>query len=215
MDAPTYRWSAVQAAGTNLDRGSQDTIYDVWRPILPPGYEGWAFVGSMRPDRQAEAAEALASAVLLAGDSMRSYVAALPAAAHRLLKCCDWFFCNEEELAALGGDPRLPGDFRGRMGLRGLMVKAGPRGASAWTANGQVHVDPAGGLQVVDVTGAGDALAGGFLARWLETGGSATGLVDALRHGSACAALAISDVGLRGLARATRADVDRLVRAFS
>ena len=79
LKVPTYRWSARQAGGTNVDRGSRDSIYDFWVPDLPEGFDGWAFIGSMRPDRQAEAAEALSGSRLLAGDSMRSYVSSLPA----------------------------------------------------------------------------------------------------------------------------------------
>ena len=211
LPAPTYRWSAKQAEGTNVDRGSRDSIYDAWNPDLPEEFGGWAFIGSMRPDRQAEAAEALSGARLLAGDSMRSYVSSLPAAARRLLAACDWFFSNEEELRALDGDPAAPQDFRERWNLDGLVVKAGPRGSAAWTERGPAVMPAAHGRPVVDVTGAGDALAGGFLARWLKTGGTADGLPDALAHGTACASLAISDIGLRGIAAATPADVADLV----
>src|SRR6267143_1202144 len=54
LDAPTYRWRAHQEHGHNIDLGSTDDIYDSWEPALPAGFGGWAFVGSMRPDRQAQ-----------------------------------------------------------------------------------------------------------------------------------------------------------------
>ena len=54
LDAPTYRWRAHQEHGRNIDLGSTDDIYDSWEPKLPIGFDGWAFVGSMRPDRQAQ-----------------------------------------------------------------------------------------------------------------------------------------------------------------
>ena len=78
IDAPTYRWRAQQEAGRNIDFGSQDSIYDHWQPGLPPGYSGWSFVGSMRPDRQAQIASGLAGSSLLAADAMLSYVRAQP-----------------------------------------------------------------------------------------------------------------------------------------
>ena len=212
LPEPTYRWSARQADGTNFDLGSRDSIYDGWAPKLPSEFDGWAFVGSMRPDRQAEAAEALFDAFVLAGDSMRSYVASKPKEAETLLGACDWFFSNEEELRALGGDPAAPDKFRQRWSLEGLVVKAGPRGATAWTDEGPIRMPAVAGRTVVDVTGAGDALAGGFLARWMQVGGTSDGLRDALAHGTACAALAISDIGLRGIAAASRTDLDALVR---
>ena len=64
---------------------------------------------------------------------------------------------------------------------------------------------------VVDTTGAGDAVAGATLARWLETGGAADGLLDALEWGLACASIAIEGIGLRALATATRAELEARV----
>jgi sugar/nucleoside kinase (ribokinase family) len=208
VDAPTYRWSALQQAGTNLDRGSRDEIYDRWRPDLPPDYDGWAFVGSMRPDRQLLAVEALrGSASLLAADSMRSYLSAHRGPAEAVLRASGWFFANREELIALGGDPAEPESFRTRWGLAGLVLKAGEQGCSVWTDRGVIRLPALRGHRVVDVTGAGDALAGGMLAAWLEAGGGPDSIREALAHGIACASLAISAIGLRGLAAAAPEDL--------
>jgi len=208
LDVPTYRWSAVHQKGSNVDRGSVDGIYDRWQPDLPSGYDGWAFVGSMRPDRQLAVADALrASAHLLAADSMRSYLTSHQALAEQVLRGAGWFFANREELLALGGDPDDPGRFRARHGLAGLVIKLGEHGCSAWTTAGAIRFPALAGYPVVDVTGAGDALAGGLLAGWLEAGGGPETLRGALAQGVACASLAISAVGLRGLAEATPADL--------
>lgn len=208
LDLPTYRWSARQQAGANLDLGSLDGIYDRWQPDLPAGYEGWAFVGSMRPDRQLAVAGALRdSARLLAADSMRSYLTSHREQAEQVLRASDWFFANQEELVALGGDPAEPERFRALWGLAGLVVKAGQEGCSVWTDNGAIRLPALTGHPVVDVTGAGDALAGGMLAAWLEAGGRRDALHGALAHGIACASLAISAIGLRGLAGATPGDL--------
>lgn len=212
LELPTYRWSARQHLGSNLDRGGSDSIYDWWDPEPPPDYDGWAFIGSMRPDKQARAADGLRDrATLLAGDSMRSYVSSRPREVEQLLGACGWFFANEEELLALGGLPGRPQEFLTRWGLDGLVVKAGSAGCTIWTTAGSVHQGALVGWPVVDVTGAGDALAGGMLARWLEMGGRPDDLGDALIHGVACASIAISEVGLRALARATRADLEERV----
>jgi sugar/nucleoside kinase (ribokinase family) len=208
IDRPTYRWSARQEAGTNLDLGEADGIYDLWEPGVPPGFDGWAFVGSMRPDRQLVTARVLAgSARLLATDSMHSYLTSHREQAEQVLGVSGWFFANREELLALGGDPEQPQAFRSRWGLAGLVVKAGARGCTVWTDAGPLHLPAVAGHPVVDVTGAGDALAGGMLAAWLESGGQPEGLRAALAHGIACASLTIAAVGLRGLAVATPADL--------
>lgn len=208
LDRPTYRWSARQQSGTNLDLGSRESIYDAWEPDLPAEFDGWAFVGSMRPDRQLAAVRQLrASSQLLAGDSMRSYLSSHRTEAEGVLDACGWFFANREELAALGGDPERPQLFRERWGLQGLTLKAGADGCTVWTAAGPCRLGALAGHPVVDVTGGGDALAGGMLAAWSESGGDPRQLRTALAHGIACAAIAISTVGLAGLAAATPADL--------
>ena len=122
-----------------------------------------------------------------------------PRQASEVLEAVDWYFCNEEEFGALGGgDPQA---FRARWRLDGLVVKHGPGGVTACDAGGELHV-PAGAGAVVDTTGAGDALAGGMLSRWLEVGGARARLREALEAGVACASTAISDVGARALHRA-------------
>ena len=214
LDRPTYRWSARQESGTNVDLGSRESIYDGWEPDLPADFDGWAFAGSMRPDRQLAAVRHLrASSRLLAGDSMRSYLSSHRSEAEGVLEACNWFFASREELSALGGDPDRPQRFRERWRLQGLTVKAGSEGCTVWTAAGSCHLGALSGHPVVDVTGAGDALAGGMLAAWAESGGDPGELRRALAHGIACASLAISTVGLGGLAAATPADLAERVAA--
>jgi sugar/nucleoside kinase (ribokinase family) len=202
LDARTYRWRAHQEHGRNVDLGSSDDIYDTWKPTLPQGFDGWAFVGSMRPDRQAQAMAALhGSAKLLAADAMLSYVLARPPEARDVLGKAAWFFCNDEEFSALGG--KDPEEFRRQWWLQGLVVKSGELGLAAYTEFGIVKVPALTDRPVVDSTGAGDALAGGMLARWLITGGQPGGLQDALVWGAACASITISSVGVKGIAKAT------------
>ena len=202
LAAPTYRWSALDVGGRNRDLGSRDSIYDAWTPRPPPDFRGWAFAGSMRPDRQLEALRALAGAELLAADAMLSYTLAQPSALAGILETAGWFFCNQAELAAVGGQD--PQDFRRRHGLQGLVLKAGAQGVTVYSEGDVVHAEalPA---RVVDTTGAGDALAGAFLARWQAT----SDLNESLRWGVAAAALAIEDVGVRSLARATAQSLSR------
>jgi sugar/nucleoside kinase (ribokinase family) len=201
IDAPTYRWTAHQEHGRNVDLGSADRIYDEWEPQVPADFSGWAFVGSMRPDRQARAMKALHAARLLAADAMLSYVKRQPPEAKDVLSRASWFFCNEEEFAALGGGHAE--EFRRQWWLDGLVLKGGPGGVTAHTADGLVHVPALMEHPAFDTTGAGDAVAGGMLARWLSTGAQRGGLQDALVCGVACASLTIESIGIRGIASAT------------
>jgi sugar/nucleoside kinase (ribokinase family) len=201
VDAPTYRWKAHQVHGRNVDLGSTDRIYDIWEPNVPRDFAGWGFVGSMRPDRQAETMKRLHSARLLAADAMLSYVKQQTPAAKDVLRRASWYFCNAEEFAALGGG--VPEEFRRQWWLDGLVLKAGAQGVAANTADGRVHVPALPKYPAFDTTGAGDAVAGGMLARWLSTGAQRSGLQDALVCGVACASLTIEAIGVRGIASAT------------
>ncbi|TMD18139.1 MAG: hypothetical protein E6I39_01775 [Chloroflexi bacterium] len=209
IDAPTYRWRAQQEAGRNIDFGSQDSIYDHWQPGLPPGYSGWSFVGSMRPDRQAQIASGLAGSSLLAADAMLSYVRAQPVEARDVLRRARWYFCNQDEFAALGGVE--PQEFRRQWSLEALVLKSGARGVTAYTDYGSVHVPALGTHPIVDTTGAGDATAAGMLAHWLVSGGEPRAVREALVWGVACASITIEDIGLRSIARTTRAQLDSRV----
>lgn len=209
LEAPTYRWRAHQDHGRNVDLGSSDDIYDSWTPALPADFTGWAFVGSMRPDRQAELMAVLGGAQLLGADAMLSYVHARPPEVRDVLRRAGWFFCNQEEFVALGG--KDPEEFRRQWWLQGLVVKAGVDGLAAYTEYGVVRVPAFTDRPVVDTTGAGDALAGGMLARWSSTGGQPGGLQDALVWGVACASITIASIGVKGIAKATRKELDERV----
>jgi sugar/nucleoside kinase (ribokinase family) len=151
----------------------------------------------------------LGGAKLLAADAMLSYVRARPPEARDVLRRAGWFFCNQEEFAALGG--KDPEEFRRQWWLQGLVLKAGPLGLTSYMDDGVVRVPAVIDQPVVDTTGAGDALAGGMLARWLSTGGLRSGLQDALVWGVACASITISAIGVKGIARATREELDERV----
>ena len=151
----------------------------------------------------------LGGSELLAADAMLSYVRAQPPAARHVLGRARWYFCNHEEFAALGG--RDAEAFRREWDLDGLVIKAGPGGVTAHVAGGSLHVPALVDAPVVDTTGAGDAVAAGMLAHWLTTGGAASALHESLVWGVACASIAISDIGLRALRKASRADLDARV----
>jgi sugar/nucleoside kinase (ribokinase family) len=126
-----------------------------------------------------------------------------------VLSRASWYFCNHEEFVALGGAE--PQEFRRRWRLDGLVVKGGALGVTAYTESGAIHVPALKSRPVVDTTGAGDAVAAGMLAHWLFSGGKSDGVRDALVWGVACASLTIEDIGVRGIARATRAQLDSRV----
>jgi sugar/nucleoside kinase (ribokinase family) len=111
----------------------------------------------------------------------------------------DGFFAGEDDLRLSGDEQAIVQDLAGDR-LRLLVLKRAAQGGSLVDLHtGQKHgwlprVDG-----VVDVTGAGDAFAGGFLAGWLGVGDLAQGIAQ----GVVSASFALEDWGSRGLARAT------------
>jgi len=146
---------------------------------------------------------------LLAADAMLSYVRARPPEARDVLRRAGWYFCNQEEFTALGG--KDADEFRRQWWLQGVVIKSGALGLAAYTEYGVVRVPALTNRPVVDTTGAGDALAGGMLARWESTGGQPAGLQDALVWGVACASITISSVGVKGIAKATPEELQQRV----
>jgi ribokinase len=114
----------------------------------------------------------------------------------------DAFFPSEDEMR-LHGDVEAALRRTARKRLRFVALKRGIRGgqlldlhtgvAPAWTARAR---------RTVDVTGAGDAFVGGFLAGFLACGDPQRGI----EQGVVSASFAIEDWGARGLLAATPDD---------
>jgi len=148
------------------------------------------------------------SARVIGLDSMTVFIDTRPAEVRSLVEQVDVLFLTAAELAALSGsdDWRAAGQaLCGTGRLRAVVVKRGPLGAACITAGGIAEVPATPVAQVVDPTGAGDALAGGFLGHvaHLERADQAT-FEAALSEGIGCAGAAIVAFGTDGL-RGTRA----------
>jgi sugar/nucleoside kinase (ribokinase family) len=109
---------------------------------------------------------------------------------------------NREEAAALAGlpDPSAAGAaLAGRVGT--VVVKCGAEGVVVWTGDGPPRRVPAPAADPVDVTGAGDAFAAGYLlaraggADPAEAAAAGTGLAEAAAAGTGLAARAVATRG--------------------
>ena len=207
-DLPTFRWHARHdfdrwvAVDTFSDEGCDPT----WRPRLPAeaARAEVLFLASMSPALQREVL-AQSGARLVGADSMTDYTGPEREAVREVVHASDVLFLNRSELASLTGAPittwreeaiAMCGVGR----LRAVVVKAGPKGASLVTADGVISLPPAPTAQVVDPTGAGDALAGGFLAACAAADRDDDAyFAIALESGLRCAAAAISHFGVAGL----------------
>ena len=111
----------------------------------------------------------------------------------------DALFAGEDDLRLTGSAADRLGALAGDR-LRLLAVKQAERGGMLLDRHAaDTHRWQARTTRVVDVTGAGDAFAGGFLAGWLATGE----IPPSLAQGVVSASFVLEDWGSRGLARAT------------
>lgn len=197
----TYRWRAVHGSGDGppLAERQRLGVYRTWRPDPPPQARRsrLLFLGSMPPRCQRQLLDAMSGPELVGLDTMRDYIERHRLQLAALLPRVDLLFLNRHELAALAGgeSARLLG--RGR--LRALVLKDGSRGARLLTRGGSWTVSAAAAA-VVDPTGAGDALAGGMVARLAQLRSTTDrALLDALGEGARAASRAISAFGPEGL----------------
>lgn len=112
--------------------------------------------------------------------------------ADSLLSRCALITPNEYELAtALGRSgvrwQNLLSTLPGR-----VVMTAGKEGAYFSDRNGEIHHQPAFPVTPIDTTGAGDTFSGAIAAFW------SLGLAEAVRRGSAAAALSVTKPGAQG-----------------
>jgi sugar/nucleoside kinase (ribokinase family) len=207
-DGPTFRWHARHdferwiAVDTVSDEGCDPS----WQPRLPAAAARAQvlFLASMRPALQRDAL-AQSSARLVAADSMTDYTGAERDAVREVAHACDVLFLNRSELASLTGAPvttwRQEAIAMCGVGrLRAVVVKGGPDGAAVVTGDGVISRPAVRVDEVVDPTGAGDALAGGFLAACAVAERDDNDFFPiALEAGLHSAAKAISQFGVAGL----------------
>lgn len=109
-----------------------------------------------------------------------------------LLDLSTVFFPNEYEACAFTGtsDSQAAAETLGALGLPVVVMKLGASGSFLITDSGIEKIE-ATAAHVSDTTGAGDALAAGFIAAYL----AGDDLTSAVMHGSDSAALSITSVG--------------------
>lgn len=221
--APTYQWHARrQAAGGDAETlGRFIGAAAGYRPHTD-GAETWSrviFLGSGDPVAQLDVAAAAPKGALVAADTMDVFIQQQRELVSRVVAGSRILLATEVEVTLLaGGETDAPASLvMSRFGLDCVVVKRGAEGAELWT-HAAIYELPAYPNEPVDPTGAGDALAGGFLghlAQRLPEGGTwtrdqaypalrSTDLVEALRWGIVCASFAIEQPGLAGLLAMTR-----------
>jgi sugar/nucleoside kinase (ribokinase family) len=203
---PTFVWHVVHDFDrwVTASESAEEGCDPEWVPSLPPEARDAQvlFLASLRPELQRAVLEQ-SSARLIAVDSMQLFIATQRADVLNLVRASDVLFLAADELALLSGQQEWHEAARSLCGngrLRCVVVKRGPLGAACVTSTGIVDVAAEPVADVLDPTGAGDALAGGFLG-WCaqHERDDDDHFVDALREGVRCAAGAVATFGTAGL----------------
>ena len=222
---PTYRWFAEHdyETGTTRNERSDQGAYRGFTPILTPDQRQIpiVFLGSMEPRHQLRVLEQLEKPWLVAGDTMKLYIWNEPEALEPVLQRLDYLFLNASEATALANVSTYPrareatsieevsAILRQRYRLRGLVIKEGPKGATLYRQNQEIHLPALPVDPPTDPTGAGDAVAAGFLGCLAEAQVENDETVQrALAYAMVMASFTIQQFSVRGLEPITRADVE-------
>jgi pfkB family carbohydrate kinase len=224
-EADTYQWHATR----ETPGGDAETIgrfagsSDGYRPCVDEASD-WApviFLGSCDPVAQLDVATAAPRGALLAADTMDIFIQQQRELVGRVVAAARILLATDLEIRLLAGEETdAPASLvMSRFGLDCVVVKRGAAGAELWTRTA-IHELPAYPVEAIDPTGAGDALAGGFLGRLAQhlpqresPALPSPDLVEALRWGVVCASFAVEQPGLSGLVTLTSdALYDRMSR---
>ncbi len=213
---PTYHWTAVHdyTTGTTAFERSEQGAYNRFDPRLLPDQQDTpiVFIGSMEPRHQLRVIEQLTDPWLVAGDTMKLYIREQRQALEPVLQRLDYLFVNGVEAMALAGAETPEAAvawLRSRYHLRGLLIKEGPRGATLYWEGQRVHLPALPVDPPVDPTGAGDAVAGGFLGCLAEFKHQAEATVRlALAYAMVLASFTIQHFSVEGLRHLSRAAVE-------
>jgi sugar/nucleoside kinase (ribokinase family) len=211
-DEPTMHWYARHDFGAwvTAEERTEQGPYASWSPRLPDVARDAPvlFIGSMLPELQIQALRQ-SRARLIGSDSMTLYIADRGTDVRAVVQESDILFLNRSELAALTG---MPSDdwvasaraLCGRGRLRAVVVKGGPSGAAVVSAHSVVERAAHPVEAVLDPTGAGDSLAGGFLGACARAERDDDEFFGAaLDEGLRCAADAIVAFGTEALRKRT------------
>ena len=215
-ELPTYRWFAEHdyETGTTRNERSDQGAYRGFSPVLTPDQRRIpiVFLGSMEPRHQLRVLEQLEHPWLVAGDTMKLYIREQPDALEPVLQRLDYLFLNASEAMALAKVDTIEAasaQLRHRFRLRGLVIKEGPKGATLYRHGEDIHLPALPVDPPTDPTGAGDAVAAGFLGCLAEQHVENDETVRlALGYAMVMASFTIQHFSVHGLQPITRSDAE-------
>jgi len=213
VDVPNlHDWALYEADGArqfvnHLTSGTNEAMTLNPEEIPPGCLDGVAYhiASAPAPQQIALIAALKRSGRFISLDPHESWVIGHAAAIRAALTNVDFFLPSEIEARLLYGSnaPELAAREFAQLGPKVVVIKMGAEGSLVYETAGDrlTHV-PAYPAQVQDVTGAGDAYCGGFLAGYLITSDP----VAAAQHGTVSASYVAEAVGALATAQPTPAE---------
>ncbi len=229
----TFRWSGRYEGDLNAAQTleTQLNVLATFQPKLPAGYAAtpFVFLANTAPAvqldvlRQVQAGGASpggnqgATRPFVVCDTMNFWIDTQKDGLLEVLRRVDGLILNDGEARQLTGERNLikAGAKVLELGPKVVIVKKGEHGAFLFSTY-LFHALPAYPVsEVVDPTGAGDSFAGGVMGYLARSGRvSHASLKRGLVYGTVAASFTVSDFGTRGLAAATRDDMELRLQEF-
>ena len=217
----TFRWSGVYEPDM-INRRTLSTELNVFagfRPDLPASYTEATFVllGNIAPALQLHVLSQMRHARFVSADTMDLWIRTACEDLKKVIRKVDMLAVNDSEARLLTGAHNLKEAGRRilQMGPRYVAIKKGEHGALLM-GEGGMTIFPAYPVDSVrDPTGAGDAFAGACMGVLAAHGRVTPSVVrEAMVLGSVVASYAVEAIGLDGLSRLTRRQVEARGRAL-
>lgn len=199
----TFHWEGLYGSDPNQRTTVklELNVFADFRPHLPPGYRDaeFVFLANIHPELQEDIHNQFTSPNWTAMDTITHWIENNRTTLLRVLKKCNLFFCNDEEIKLITGENNLykAGKRILGMGPAYVIIKKGEHGALMLGKDFVFGVLAHPCEEVVDPTGAGDSFAGGFLG-YLDSVKKVNSeeLRRAAVFGSVMASFAIEDFGI-------------------
>ncbi len=217
----TFRWSgrydgdlgAAETLETHLN------VFADFSPKLPGDYANtpYVFLANIQPGLQAQVLEQVASPLLSMCDTMNLWLDTVPDEVEAMIGKVDIALMNDAEAQQLTQESHLiaAAEKTLKLGAKRSIVKKGEHGAFICTDDGCRFIPPYPTTRIIDTTGAGDTFAGGVIGHLASTGDlSDDNLMRAAAVGTVLASFCVEELGVKGLAAATREDLEERYEAL-
>jgi len=217
----TMFWAGRYHKNMN-DRDSLDTqlnVFGEFNPQLPEPHQAAKFVfcANGMPSIQLNVLSQAPGRRLAVADTMDLWINHHRQDLDTLLEKIDGLVINDIEARLLTGTENLVAAGRAvqKMGPKFVVIKKGEHGAMFFGEH-ETYVLPAYPTdKLVDPTGAGDTFAGGFMGYIAEKDAfDAETLKTAMAYGIVAASFNVEGFGIEGIAKVTRADIDKRMAAY-